>query len=70
MTPNSQQFKIEARPSAMTPEERAARLNQAYDPLLAVYDRLITLAENARKQAAETAVNGEGANEGGATHEK
>lgn len=69
MTPNNQQFTITARPSAMSPDERAARLAQAYDPLLAVYDRLVTLAENARKQAAETAVSGEGANEGRRTHE-
>ena len=42
----------------MSPEERQRRLNAAYDPLLAVYGRLIQLAEDARRerQQVETAV--------------
>ena len=59
MTPNNPQFKITARQVDMPEHERARRLAQAYDPLLAVYGRLIALAEGER-ETPETAVSRQG----------
>lgn len=61
MNPTNQQFRIEARPVDLSPDERAARLAQAYDPLLAEAarrERQQQAAETAVKPA-ETAVRGE-----------